>query len=184
MITAGRGYVTGMAHLPVNHPARPLLRVIVTLVGLYILAFGVVGLIETWGLSFFDRGENWALGLRTNPAFSLLSILAGLVIASGAIYGRNVDHFINFGGGVVFLVAGVFMMAVLHTEANLLNFSMTNCTVSFLIGLVLLVAGLYGKTGTSEYALAEDRLRHGWSDQGEPAGGERVSGEPGTAGSG
>lgn len=159
-----------MAHLPVNHPLRPLLRVITTLVGLYILAFGVVGLVDTWGLAFFDRGENWALGLRTNPAFSLLSILTGAVVAAGAIIGRNVDHFINLAGGVVFLVAGLVMMTLLHTGANLLNFSMTNCTVSYLIGLTLLWAGLYGKTGSREFAEAEDRLRHGglvWSKRDE-----------------
>lgn len=150
-----------MAHLPVNHPSRPVLRVVVTAIGLFILTFGIVGLVETWGLAFFDRGENWVFGLRTNPAFSILSIVAGAVVTTGAVYGRNLDHFINLGGGVLFLLSGLFMMAVLLTEANLLNFSLTNCTVSFLIGMALLTAGLYGKTGTGEYAEQEEQLRHG-----------------------
>jgi hypothetical protein len=150
-----------MAHLPVNHPARPFLRVLAVAVGLYVLVFGVVGFIETRRLDFFDRGDTWVLGLKTNPAFSILSIVVGAVLVGGAIYGRNVDHFINLYGGVVFLVAGLAMMTVLHTDLNLLNFSMTNCVVSFLIGLVLLDAGLYGKTGSRELAEAEDRLRHG-----------------------
>jgi hypothetical protein len=150
-----------MAHLPVNHPARPLLRVVVTLIGLYVLAFGVAGLVVTWGLPFFDRGENWVLGLRTNPAFSVLSVLAGATLVVGAGYGRNLDHFINLAGGVVFLVSGLVMMAVLHTDANLFNFAIGNCIVSFLIGMALLTAGLYGKTGPAELAEAEDRLRHG-----------------------
>jgi hypothetical protein len=170
-----------MAHLPVNHPSRPLLRVVVALIGLYILAFGVVGLIETWGLPFFDRGDNWALGLQTNPAFSGMSLLAGAVLATGAVYGRNLDHFINLAGGVLFLVAGLFMMTLLHTDANLLNFSMTNCTVSFVIGMALLVAGLYGKAGSSDLAEQEEKLRHGGAGRQEYD--ERIgSGERGRPG--
>jgi hypothetical protein len=160
-----------MAHLPVNHPARPLLRVLAAVVGLYVLIFGIAGLVDTWGLSFFNRDENWVLGLRTNPAFSVLSVVAGAVLVAGAAYGRNIDHFINLTGGVVFLVAGMLMMTLLRTEANLLNFAMPNCIVSFLIGLGLLQAGLYGKTGPRELAEAEHQLRHGaldparWSEQ-------------------
>jgi hypothetical protein len=153
-----------MAHLPVNHPARPLLRVLAAVIGLYVLSFGIAGLVDTWGLSFFNRDDNWVLGLRTNPAFSVLSIVAGAVLAAGAAIGRNVDHFINLAGGVVFLVAGMVMMTLLRTEANLLNFAMANCIVSFVIGLGLLHAGLYGKTGPRALAEAEDHLRHGQLD--------------------
>lgn len=160
-----------MAHLPVNHPVRPLTRVLGALIGLYILIFGIAGLADTWGASFFDRGEHWVLGLRTNPAFSVLSILAGAVLVAGAAYGRNVDHFINLVGGVGFLLAGIVMMTLLRTDGNLLNFAMPNCIVSFLIGLALLYAGMYGKTGPRELADAEDLLRHGeldparWAEQ-------------------
>ncbi|HEY8472794.1 MAG TPA: DUF4383 domain-containing protein [Natronosporangium sp.] len=150
-----------MAHLPVNHPARPFLRVLAGAVGLYVLVFGIVGLLETWGQSFFERGDTWVLGLKTNPAFSVLSIVAGLVIVGGAIYGRNLDHIINLYGGAVFLVAGLAMMTVLHFDLNVLNFSLSNCVVSFIIGLVLLHAGLYGKSGSPEQAEAEERLRRG-----------------------
>lgn len=149
------------SHLPVNHPARPMLRLLAGAIGCFILAFGILGLVQTWGLPFFDRGDNWALGLRTNPAFSALSVLAGAVLLGGAVYGRNIDHLINLGGGVLFLLSGLFMMTLLHTEANLLNFSMTNCTVSFLIGMALLWAGLYGRTGPPELAEAEEELRKG-----------------------
>jgi hypothetical protein len=149
------------SHLPINHPARPYLRVLTTLAGLYVLAFGVAGLAATWGEPVFDRTETWALGLRTNPAFSVLSIVVGAVLVVGAILGGNLDHFINLGGGVVFLVAGLAMMAVLHTELNILNYSMRNAIVSFIIGLVLLLAGLYGRAGSDEAAYAEEQLRHG-----------------------
>lgn len=149
------------SHLPMNHPARPVLRVVALLTALYVLAFGVFGLAETWGRPPFDRAELWALGLRTNPAFSVLSIAVGAVLVVGAVYGRNLGHFINLGAGVVFLFSGLAMMTLLHTEANLLNFAMRNCIVSFVIGLVLLLAGLYGRVGSEEEAYAEEQFRHG-----------------------
>ena len=41
------------------------------------------------------------------------------------------------------------MMTLLQTDLNLLGFTMATCIVSFVIGLVLLTAGLYGKTGSA-----------------------------------
>lgn len=157
-----------MAHLPVNHPTRPLLRVLVVLVGLYILVFGIAGLVASWGQPFFSREENWALGLRTNPAFALLSIVVGAVVAAAAVYGHNVDHFIELWGGIVFLVAGIVMMTLLRTDLNLLNFAMVNCIVSFIIGTIMLTAGLYGKEGTPEFREAEEKRRHGEGPQVPP----------------
>jgi hypothetical protein len=164
-----------MAHLPVNHPGRRFYRTLAGLIGLYILVFGIGGAVVTWGAPFFDRADTWVLGLQTNPAFSLLSIAAGTVLLGGAGYGRNVDHFINLVGGGVFLVAGLVMLAVQRTELNLLNFAVVNCVVSFLIGVALLLAGMYGKTGPAELAEAEERLRRGDPDQPseQPASGAR-----------
>lgn len=149
-----------MSHLPVNHPVRPFVRFVAGAIGLYVLAFGVIGFFETRGESFFAREETWALGLQTNPAFSILSIVAGAVLLGAALVGRNVDHFVNFAGGVLFLVAGLVMMALLQTDANLLNFDIVNVVVSLIIGLLLLYAGLYTKAGSRELAEAEERFRH------------------------
>lgn len=149
-----------MAHLPVNHPARPFVRFVAGVIGLYILAFGIAGFFESRGQSFFAREDTWALGLQTNPAFSILSIIAGAVLLGSALVGRNADHFVNLGGGVVFLLAGMVMMTLLHTDANLLNFGMPNVIVSLLIGMLLLHAGLYTKLGPPEQAQAEENYRH------------------------
>jgi hypothetical protein len=157
-----------MAHLPVNHAGRPFFRVLAGVISLYILAFGSYGFLATRGESFFARGDTWVLGLQTNPAFSILSIVAGAVLLFGTVYGRNLDHFIYLVGSVVFLVAGLVMLTLLHTGANLLNFAVANCAGSFLIGMALLLAGLYGKVGSRELAEAEDRLRHGERTAGEP----------------
>jgi hypothetical protein len=148
-----------MPHFPVNHPARPLYRILAGLVGLYILVFGVYGVFETWGDGLFDRGSNWALGLRTNLAFSLVSVVFGVVLMIGASRRGNLGHYMNLTAGVVFLVTGILMMAVLQTSANFLNFSMSTVLVSLLFGLILLATGLYDRVGTDEHAAEERRRR-------------------------
>lgn len=149
-----------MAHFPVNHPARPLYRVFAGLVGVYILVFGVFGVVQTWGEPLFARGSHWALGLRTNLAFSLVSVVFGLVLIIGASRRGNLGHVMNLTAGVVFMVTGIAMMSVLQTRANVLNFSMSTVIVSLLFGLLLLATGLYDKIGTDEHADQEraDRL--------------------------
>ncbi|WP_328340305.1 DUF4383 domain-containing protein [Micromonospora sp. NBC_00421] len=144
-----------MAHFPVNHPARPLYRVFAGLVGLYILVFGALGVVQTWGEPLFDRGSHWALGLRTNLAFSLVSVAFGVVLIVGASRRGNLGHVMNLTAGVVFMVTGIAMMSVLQTRANVLNFSMSTVIVSLLFGLLLLATGLYDKIGTDEHAEQE-----------------------------
>jgi len=150
-----------MSHIPVNHHLRPVYRVLAALVGIYVLVFGVLGFVETNGTSAFDRANVTALGLRTNLAFSIASVVAGAVILLAVFVGRNLDVMVNLWGGVAFLVAGIAMLALLRTDANVLNFSMATCVVSFVIGMVLLAAGLYGKSGSVDAAKAEEVLRHG-----------------------
>src|SRR5688572_4254961 len=116
-------------HTPVNHPLRPLYRVIGGLAGLYVLLFGIVGLMETSGADFFGRSGETALGLHTNRAFALLSIVAGVVILGGTVIGRDIDQKINMVGGYAFMVIGMAMLAVMETDANILNFSVATCVV-------------------------------------------------------
>jgi hypothetical protein len=142
-------------HIPVNHPARPLYRVLAALSGLYILIFGVFGVVETWGDPLFDRGSHWALGLRTNLAFALISVVFGAVVLIGALHRGNLGHVMNLAAGVVFMVTGLIMMAVLQTNANFLNFSMSTVIVSLLFGLLFLATGLYDKVGPHQHAEEE-----------------------------
>ncbi|MFD0972014.1 DUF4383 domain-containing protein [Plantactinospora endophytica] len=148
-----------MAHIPINHPARPVYRVLAGLIGLYIVVFGVFGLVETAGDDFFSRGSHWVLGLRTNMAFALVSVIFGLVVLFGAVHRGNLGHLMNLTAGVVFLVVGLAMLTVLQTEANILNFSVSTVIVSMLFGLVLLATGLYDKVGPPEHAETEREMR-------------------------
>jgi len=140
------------AHLPINHPLRGVYRLLGALTGLYVLVFGIVGVAESHGYGLFARAHIVALGLRTNLAFSILSILVGVVVVAAAVIGRNVDFAVFLAGGLVFLIAGMAMLTLMETSLNILNFTVATCVVSFIIGLVLLTAGLYGRSGP---ALAE-----------------------------
>lgn len=148
-----------MSHIPVNHRLRPLYRGLAILVGLYVFIFGIIGVVQTAGDPFFDRGKVMALGLRTNPAFSIASIVVGAIIVAAAILGRNADHFINMAFGGLFMFVGVFGLTIVRTDINLLNFTVTTCIVSSLLGTALLVSGLYGKTGSDEETQHEEELR-------------------------
>lgn len=147
-------------HLPINHRLARFYRFLTVLAAIFLIVFGIVGLTQTWGEPLFGRTDVMALGLRTNPAFSLLSIAVGVIVLLGAIIGRNVAHYLNLFGGCVFWVAGLVMLVLLNTKANFLNFEVATCVVSFLIGTLLVLASLYGKSGTAEEEQAEYGFRH------------------------
>ncbi|MEV1329086.1 DUF4383 domain-containing protein [Micromonospora costi] len=149
-----------MAHFPVNHPARPIYRVLSGIIGLYILVFGVWGVAQTAGESLFGRGSHWALGLRTNLAFSIASVIFGAFLLVGASRRSNLGHYMNLTAGIVFLVTSILMMSLLQTEGNFLNFSMSTVIVSMIFGLILLGTGLYDKIGTPEHAEQERQRRN------------------------
>jgi hypothetical protein len=147
-------------HLPINHRLSGFYRFLAALAGIFLVVFGIVGAIKTAGDPLFDRGYVTALGLRTNPAFSVLSIVVGAIVTIGALIGRNVAHYLNLFGGGVFWLSGLVMLVLLRTPANLLNFRVATCIVSFLIGTLLVLAGMYGKRGSVADEQAEDAFRH------------------------
>jgi hypothetical protein len=151
-----------MAHLPINHHLQPLYRTLAGLIGAYIVAFGIAGVIKTGGTALFEQHNlPWVLGLHANRAFAILSIVMGAVLLIGAIIGGNVDQRINMVAAIVFLVAGLTMLVLQQTDLNFLGFSVSTCIVSFVFGLTLLLAGLYGKVGTAEDIRREEAFRHG-----------------------
>lgn len=133
-------------HFPVNHHLRPLYRALSLLAGLYVLIFGGVGIVATQGDPLFEAGDATALGLKTNPAFSYLSVIAGAVVVLATLIGRNVDRIVYLWTGTGFLVAGTAMMLLMgDAKTNFLNFTIVTCAVSYVIGSVLGTAGMYVK---------------------------------------
>ncbi len=151
-----------MAHFPVNHQLRPLYRVLAGLCGIYVLAFGITALVQVRDRPFFARTDlPSVLGLHANRAFAILSVVAGAIIVIGAIIGHNTDYWINIACGAVFLLAGLVMLTLLRTEFDFLGFTVTTCIVSFVIGVILALAGLYGRVGSANDVAREESFRHG-----------------------
>ena len=151
-----------MVHIPINHPLQPFYRALAGLVGAYILTFGIVGVVRTRNVPTFEQDElPYVLGLHANRAFAILSIVAGAIVLIGAFIGGEVDERINLFGSGVFFIAGLAMLVVERTELNFLGFTPATSIVSFVIGMALLLAGLYGKIGTWEDIEGEEAFRHG-----------------------
>lgn len=138
------------SHNPVNHPARPIYRAITALTGLYLVIFGALGVIESTGDAFFAQDDTLVLGQGANLGYAVLAAGLGAVILIGVGLGRNIDTALNKLFGYGFQALGLASLAVLRTDANYLNFTVATVIVTMLIGLVLLLAGMYGRVGTDE----------------------------------
>ncbi|MFG1803328.1 DUF4383 domain-containing protein [Micromonospora carbonacea] len=148
-----------MVHTPVNHPARPIYRAIGGLVGLYFLAFGVLGLVASAGNDILAQDDTKVLGQGTNLGFSLLSLVLGVAILTGTVIGRNLDVAINQWLAYALMVLGLAELAFLQTDANVFNFTITTDIVVLTLSMVLLMAGMYGKVGTDEENEAWQKAR-------------------------
>ncbi|MEU9505151.1 DUF4383 domain-containing protein [Micromonospora sp. NPDC048170] len=148
-----------MAHTPVNHPARPVYRAIGGLTGLYLVAFGVLGIITSVGDEVLAQDETLILGQGTNLGFSLLSVLLGAGVLAGTAIGRNIDVMVNQWLAYAIMVISLAGLAFLQTEANIFNFNIFTIVVLMVVSLILLMVGMYGKVGTDEEQEAWQKAR-------------------------
>ncbi|MEU9758977.1 DUF4383 domain-containing protein [Streptomyces sp. NPDC047985] len=130
-------------HLPVDHRLNRVYRIGAGLMGLVLLAFGILGLIDRIG--FFSTGGATVAGLNTNGALSVLSICVGLLLFAGMVIGGNFASTLNMVLGVAFILSGFVNLALLDTKFNFLAFHLQNVLFSFVVGLMLMVFGMYGR---------------------------------------
>jgi hypothetical protein len=142
---SGRARVVLNEHLPVDHRLNQVYRVGAGLMGLLLVAFGILGLIDRIG--FFNTGGARVAGLNTNGALSVLSIVVGLVLFGGMIIGGNFASTLNMVLGLAFLVSGFVNLALLDRSFDPLAFRMQNVLFSFVVGLLLMSFGMYGRVG-------------------------------------
>jgi hypothetical protein len=129
--------------LPVDHRLSTVYRIGAGLIGSGLIFFGVLGLTERLGV--FATEENTVLGLGTNGALSILSLVIGALLLVGMVRGGNFASTLNIIVGIAFLLSGFVNLALLETPANILNFGIQNVLFSFAAGLVLLIFGMYGR---------------------------------------
>jgi hypothetical protein len=120
--------------------------------GIYLLLFGIVGLITTSGDDFTGRAPDRILGQGGNLLWSIVSLILGAIVLLGSLVGRNIDLAIDKYLGWAMLVIGAFGLATARTDADLLGFTVSTVVVTFIVGLVLIVASLYLKTAREEEA--------------------------------
>ncbi|MFI7597075.1 DUF4383 domain-containing protein [Actinoplanes sp. NPDC049681] len=148
-----------MAHTPVNHPLRPLYRALGALTGVYLILFGIVGIIVTAGDGLFGKGGDRVLGQHANLFWSIVSLLIGALVLVATVIGRNSDVMVDkyFGWGL--LVVGSYELATIRTDANFLDFSIATVVVTYLVGLVLIMASQYSKIAPPSQAGAPRQVR-------------------------
>ncbi|MEO3766427.1 DUF4383 domain-containing protein [Streptomyces sp. B8F3] len=130
-------------HLPVDHHLSNVYRFGAGLAGLFLLVFGILGLIDRIG--FFDTGGHQTLGLNSNGALSVLSIAVGALLLYGMVRGGNFASTLNMVLGGLFVLSGFVNLAVLDTSGNFFAFRMQNVLFSFILGVVLAMFGMYGR---------------------------------------
>lgn len=142
-----------LAHIPINHHLRGLWRAVAALLGVYLVALGIYGVIETNGLELFARNDlPKVFGQQLNPASAGMVLVLGAVVVLVTVLGRNIDHFGNFWIGQILVLTTLLSMAVLRTDANILGFNMTSVVVLMTVGTFILASSLYAKVGRSDHS--------------------------------
>lgn len=160
-------------HLPADHKLSKVYRVGSGLTGLLLVAFGILGLVDRIG--FFDTGGDTVLALNTNGALSVLSICIGALLFAGMVVGGTFASTLNIVLGIAFIVSGFVNLALLDTGLNFLAFHIQNVLFSFVVGVMLMWFGMYGRVGSAlphdnpywrarhpEQAARETRVREGF----------------------
>ncbi len=151
--------------------------------GLVLVGFGSAGLMIR--LPLFDTQGEVIAGLSTNGALSFLSVAIGSLLVGAAILGGKFASTVCVTVGVAFVASGIVNLYLMTTDFNILAFSISNVVFSFVVGLVVMTFGMYGRFSSH---LPEDnpfqRYRHPeGSTDGGTAGEVPADGRPvGSAG--
>ncbi|MEU9778757.1 DUF4383 domain-containing protein [Streptomyces sp. NPDC047968] len=132
--------------LPVDHHLATVYRYGAAFCGLVLIVFGCLGFADA--LSPFSTSGDTIAGMTTNVALSVLSTVVGLVLIAGGVIGGNTASTLNMTVGALFVLSGFAHLAVLDRPANVLDFGMTNVIFSFVMGLVILTFGMYGRVSS------------------------------------
>ncbi len=135
-------------HLPLDSSLNAVYRAGGFICGAILLVFGVAGFLT--GLEFFTIHGEKVLGLYSNGLLSLISVVFGLVLIGAAVMAGNVAATTNTVVGCVLLGSGLINLALIRTDANFLAFRISNIVFSFVVGLILLICGLYGRVSTGD----------------------------------
>ena len=150
-----------MAHNPVNHPLRPMYRVVGFLAGAYLVVFGIIGLIQSSGDDFTGTTGATALGQGTNLLLSIISLVVGAIVLIATVIGRNLDTAADKYLGWGLLVLGSYGLAFSRTDANVFGQTIDTVIITYLVGIALITVSLYSKVAPAAQAGAPRQVREG-----------------------
>lgn len=130
----------GLKTLPRDHPLHGVYRVSAGLVGVLLVAFGVV---------CFVTSRDRLLQVGTSDGFGGLLLVAGLVLIGGAVVGRNVAAQVNGNLGALLIVIGLVGLLSQGNDYNVLDITVSDVVVLFVVGTLLLAAGFYGQVAAA-----------------------------------
>jgi hypothetical protein len=134
----GEDAMLGLKGLPVNHPLHRVYRVTAGVVGAILVALGVLGLLISGDI----------LQIPVSTPFSVICLVAGLVLLGAAVVGRNIAASTNaYVGALLILIGLICLLSMGAPDSNFLDVSMADVAVLFAAGMVLLAAGFYGQVG-------------------------------------
>lgn len=157
MVGMSGNSMLGFKDLPEDSPRRAPLRAAAFLLALVLVGFGILSLLA--GNGFTEQHGEKVLGMGTNGALGVLSIVVGLFVIGGLVVGGNTDAYVNTLAGIVFMAAGLASLSFMRTSFNYLAFDMWNVIFSFVVGMVLFSAGLYGRVSESPGAASAPGAR-------------------------
>ena len=130
-------------HLPADHRLGRVYRWGSILSAAVLLVFGVMGLLDD--IPFFSTTGQHVMGMSSNGLLSVASIAVAVFLLAAARIGGNLASTANMVTGIVFILAGLLGLAVMDTKANFLAFGLSNVFFSFIVGLIMMTFGMYGR---------------------------------------
>jgi hypothetical protein len=118
-------------------------RVGAVVFGVGLGVFGVLGLLN--GLEFFSTTGRPVLGLSSNGALSVISLVVAVVLVAAGLRGGRTASTVLVVIGAAFVLSGLANSLVLNTSLNLLAFRIPNVVFSFVAGALLLFLGAWGR---------------------------------------
>lgn len=105
--------------------------------------FGVLGLVNR--LDMFSTTGQQVLGLSSNGALSMISLVVAAILIASAVRGGRLASTTLVVIGAAFVLSGLVNTLVLGTPLNLLAFRIPNVVFSFIAGALLLFLGSWGR---------------------------------------
>lgn len=130
----------GLKTLPHDHPLHRVYRVSAGVIGVALVVLGGIFL-----LSSADR----ILRVGASDGFGGLLVVVGLVLVGAAVAGGNVAAQVNGNLGAGLIVLGLVGLLSQGDDANVLDVTVSDVVLLFVVGMLLLTAGFYGQVAAA-----------------------------------